>query len=189
LADIGRALLRFSAQKADTSVHANLIIYAPQRDLCPEVMADLREIPSIIIAGSLLADQVMPELSRADVLVHVESFGAAAREYTRLSISTKIPQYMASGRAILAYGPSEVASCAYITETGAGLVVGDRNPDVLDVAIKKLTLDTQLRADLGRRGWERARSHHNSELERDRFRQTLARAASSPTPLTPKIGR
>src|SRR3546814_7688640 len=44
-------------------------------------------------------------------------------KYARLSISTKVPQYLSVGRPILAYGPKSLASISYIKETGAGVVV------------------------------------------------------------------
>jgi len=171
LADIGSAISNLHAE-------AELVIYAPESDLSLYA-AELRGFPGLRIGGSLSADQVIPTLRSADVLVHVESFGQAARDYTRLSLSTKIPQYMASGRPILAYGPGETSSCRYIADSGSGVVVGNRDATELAIAIRSLIEQPTLRDDLGRRGWERARERHNSGVERSRFRDILALAASS----------
>ena len=105
----------------------HVVIYAPQPDL-EGYGAVLTGTPALKVVGSLRAEEVPRVLSDADVLVHVESFDPAARRYTRLSVSTKIPQYMAAGRAILGYGPGESALCQYIVSTGSGRVVGERDP-------------------------------------------------------------
>ena len=119
---------------------AEVVIYAPQPDL-ERYGAVLTGTPGLKVVGSLRAEDVPRVLFDADVLVHVESFDPAARRYTRLSVSTKIPQYMAAGRAILGYGPGEGASCQYIVSTGSGRVVGERDP----AALRACSRDSPLR--------------------------------------------
>jgi glycosyltransferase involved in cell wall biosynthesis len=117
-------------------------------------------------------------LRRANVLVHVESFGSAERQYTRLSVSTKIPQYMSAGRPILAYGPGDVASCQYVQDSSSGVVVGRQDRQDLTDALRRLCADADLRARLGRQGWLTAIDKHNAETVRERFRAVLAGAAA-----------
>ena len=50
------------------------------------------------------------------MLVHVESFDNKSRQLTKLSISTKIPEYLATGKPIIAIGPREVASLEYLKD-------------------------------------------------------------------------
>lgn len=64
--------------------------------------------------GSLSSDKLQIELESSDIPVHVESFQKKNIESTRLSISTKIPEYISLGKPILAIGPKNVASMEYL---------------------------------------------------------------------------
>ena len=81
------------------------------RDLRPSARprapdgAVLTGTPALKVVGSLRAEEVPRVLSDADVLVHVESFDPAARRYTRLSVSTKIPSTWRPGERSWATGP------------------------------------------------------------------------------------
>lgn len=81
-------------------------------------------------------DKMFENLSRADVLLHVESFEPQNIRYFRLSMSTKIPEYMASRRPILCVGPSGIATVEFIKEYRIGHVVHD--VDKFDDAILEM---------------------------------------------------
>lgn len=66
--------------------------------------------------GSLTKEQLEAVLPDADILVHAESFDRSCIESTRLSVSTKISEYLALGRPILAVGPAEVASMEFLED-------------------------------------------------------------------------
>lgn len=66
--------------------------------------------------GSLNSEQLKNELNSADILVHVESFNPKNIESTRLSISTKISEYLSLGKPILAIGPGEIASMEFLSQ-------------------------------------------------------------------------
>lgn len=65
--------------------------------------------------GGLSSEELKVKLNEADIPVHVESFDPRCIESTRLSISTKIPEYLSLGKPILAIGPEEVASMKFLT--------------------------------------------------------------------------
>ncbi|MHB8972339.1 MAG: glycosyltransferase family protein [Pirellulaceae bacterium] len=174
LAVIGKSLLILREEGR----RVELIIHAPKVDV-GQYSDSLSGIATIHFGESLSQDQVASTMRAADVLVHVESFEPTARRYTRLSLSTKVPQYMASGRPILVYGPMEVASCRYIQESNCGCVVGLEDEIALLASLRNLTADAMLRARLGRRAWDVARKHHAKEVVREQFRIALRDAANS----------
>lgn len=135
--------------------------------------------------GPLPSGQVMERLSAADVLLHVESMETRFRAFTRLSISTKIPQYLAVGRPILAYGPSELASIRYLQASGAAVAVTSVDPDVLLGTVMSLARDSAQRAAMGSAGRELAHSRHSSDVVLDRLRTILERAVSHPVSSPP----
>ena len=121
--------------------------------------------PTMELGGSLEPDQVAEVLRRADVLIHVESFDASVRQYTRMSLSTKLPQYMASGRPILCYGPVGLASIRYIKDCECGIGVGEASPVALLSASRLLATSASKREQMGRRGWEVASGSDTTRTE------------------------
>lgn len=67
--------------------------------------------------------EVYNVISNSDVVVFVESFEKRYRNVARLSFSTKISDYLSSGKCILAVGPSDSAPIEYLQEEDSAIVV------------------------------------------------------------------
>lgn len=76
----------------------------------------LNEGGDYVWGGPLMPSQLENKLIQADYLVHVESFDYKNKCNTRLSLSTKIPEYMSYKRPIIAIGPKGIASMDYLSE-------------------------------------------------------------------------
>jgi glycosyltransferase involved in cell wall biosynthesis len=99
----------------------------------------------------------------ADILVHVESFDPEIINFTKFSLSTKIPEYLASGRPILCYAPMNIASSKYILNSKSGLSVS--NYTQLIDATKRLIEDENLREEMGKNGVDTALKKHSQEYK------------------------
>lgn len=99
--------------------------------------------------------------SDSDILLHVEAFDRVNRHITRLSISTKIPEYLASGRCILAIGPRGIASIDYILDSDLGFVITSSKKDVIRRNLKMIVLDYTRRKKYARRGPYIAEQRHS----------------------------
>lgn len=97
----------------------------------PKILEALNIPGRLQFCGKLVGDELDQRRSEATMLVHVESFDKKNRHVTRLSISTKIPEYFAVGRPILAVGPADVASIEYVREHQAGCVISSAQVSVL----------------------------------------------------------
>lgn len=75
--------------------------------------------------GGLTSQGVFDTIKNSDILLHVESFDEKNRVFVKYSVSTKISEYLASKRYIIAYGPHEVASIALIKDNNFGCVLTD----------------------------------------------------------------
>lgn len=84
--------------------------------------------------------QMFDNLSRAKILIHVESFEQKYMDYFRLSMSTKIPEYLSVKRPILCIGPKDIATVEFIDSQKVGIAVSD-DSDVLNV-IRDLLFDS-----------------------------------------------
>lgn len=154
----------------------SLLICTPKKDI--DQYADFFSKYAVVEKMiTVQADEVNAILSTADVLVHVESFLESDSQYTRLSVSTKIPQYMAAGKPILALGPISLSSVRYVRSTHAGLVVdsADDVSAVIGVA-RSLCEAPSLRRELGENGRQTAALHHDARMVRARFRSLLLEA-------------
>ncbi len=70
----------------------------------------LEESGNAIYGKSLNSQELKREYNLADILVFAESFDNEQAEKTRLSFSTKIPEYLSTGKPILAIGPHSIGS-------------------------------------------------------------------------------
>jgi glycosyltransferase involved in cell wall biosynthesis len=166
-----------------------LTIYSPAEDLARHRNA-FDGLRTVHLARSLTSQEVPGVLRDADILIHVESFTAEIRRYIRYSLSTKIPQYLAAGRPILGYGPSEVASMVHIRSAAAGIVVGVDDTAVLVDQLKDLCSDATLRDRLAGNGFAYATQHHRKAQVAARFAAVLREAADgrSPRPVRAVVG-
>jgi hypothetical protein len=83
-----------------------------------KMMGDINKPPYIVFGGALNAKEVVQKQAEVDGLLHVDSFKYQVRKYTRLSLSTKITEYMAAGRPVLAIGPAEISSIKFLAGHG-----------------------------------------------------------------------
>lgn len=92
-----------------------LYIYSNNR---PEhkFIKELEKIGTAVYGGSLNKQQLKEKLNLSNVLVFTESFEKEQIEKTRLSFSTKIPEYLSVRKPILAIGPKEIGSMDYLED-------------------------------------------------------------------------
>jgi len=153
-----------------------ILIFAPLQDL--KLYGPKLASYSVVRGVKTLApNDVYGALLDADVLVHAESFEQENARYTRFSISTKIPQYMASGRPVLACGPSDLSSMRYLLSVEAGLVVSNFEDSDLRVAIEALVESAELREKLGNNGFSAACLHHEASQVRTKMKKIISEAA------------
>lgn len=157
----------------DAGYRVEINIFSPVRDI--DQYKDYFSKFSVVRKfESLEPDDVVDRLPEFDVLVHVESFSKLDSEYTRLSISTKIPQYMMSGRPIFAYGPDSVSSISYIASQSSGVVVTSEG-DFLDLfsAVLKLYQSYATRESIGKSAHLAALANHTADSERKKFYEVI----------------
>jgi len=183
LIELGNALGQLSASGG---LQSRLQVYAPELDL-RQYGTSLRRSVGIEVRGSLSAEEVPGVLKEADVLVHVESFLPKVVDFCRLSLSTKIPQYLAAGRPLLCYGPSILASNQYVQNHEAGLVVGKQDPAALLEATARLRDDNELRQRMGMNARRVAVRYHDAKFQRKRFQKILTDVARTKRPRTDSL--
>ncbi|MES9904329.1 MAG: hypothetical protein ABW168_16840 [Sedimenticola sp.] len=112
-------------------------------------------------------------LHGADILLIAYNFDTVSQAYTRHSFANKLPECMASGAAILGYGPVGNATLEFVQHHDVGMVVQERNPVALGQAIKNFVNDRELRNSYAERGLHLARERFQQDQVITKFRSIL----------------
>lgn len=128
---------------------------------------------NIFIKGKVQGKELYQEIVNTDILLHTESDDFFYRSLTKLSVSTKIPEYLLARNLILAYGPTDIASIKLLQENNLALIINSEDSDDtnIDKIIKALNSDEQSR--LIRNAYLYAIKEFDEEKISANFRKTL----------------
>lgn len=163
LAELGKAIFSYNGgeQKAILEVYSNLMY--------PDAIAQL-DIPNgCVFKGWVHDEEFLRLLQDADVAVHVESFSEEMCRRTRLSISTKIADYLGAGKCILAIGRDDLASIQHLSQVAE--VVGKF--EQLQNSVKRLVEDSSLRSNLSERARQLAIENHDNQTIATRVKEII----------------
>ena len=133
LNDIGKALGRINP-------NYKLEVYSNEND--EKYFNVFKDNSNIKYMGSVPYSQVMKHMAESDITVIVEGFRESDINLARYSLSTKAADVLASGVAILTYGPMESGIIEYMHSTNASIVTTDSSK--LEADIRKLVFDQKM---------------------------------------------
>ena len=125
--------------------------------------------------GSVSSDEIIIEMKKYDLLVHIESFEKKYTNKTKLSISTKIPEYLATGRPILAVGPRDISSIKYIKEIGSNYVIDVMDSSLIASILGNIWEDRSNLNSIGEINIGIAKKNHSANKSRENVRLVLNR--------------
>lgn len=120
------------------------------------------------------ADAYKRILCEADALLIAYNFDATSMAYTGLSIANKMPECLASGTPVLAYGPAAGATIAYLRSAGCATLVTEREPGKLRDAIKALATTPKKRQELAAHAQKHAAENLSRSMVQKKFRQYIS---------------
>lgn len=171
LQTIARCISQLSCRGHDVELH----IYTSLRDI--KEHGDALRILAVKRLLHIPHDQIDKHLALSDVLVHVESFETKYRNSVRLSMSTKIPEYLSSGRALMYYGPQEIASFTYIQQNEVGWCADNEN-DLYRV-LEEAIIEINKRKEFASNAQKVAIKNHIKESVQLTVRDTLLLSKNS----------
>lgn len=118
-----KMLAEFSSELDATT--AVLQVYSHQA-LTAEMSEAFRKT-NVVFKGGICEEQMTDAIGQSDALIHVESDAKEFRSLTKLSVSTKIPEYLNTNKLVIAYGPADIASIKLIADNSLGLVINSQN--------------------------------------------------------------
>jgi len=175
LLKIGVALDQINQRKSKSLF---LDIYTPNL-LQNDIKAKFDKVNSINYRGTLNQDELTYEIQNSNILIHVESFNKRMKKITRLSISTKIPEYLASKRFILAVGPSDVASIKYLSENNFAFVINSEDVDIIMSELTPIIENNEFRKEIINKAFQGYLSKHKPEFVRKEIEEVIEYACRS----------
>lgn len=122
-------------------------------------------------------EQVAQIQKDADIVVFVESLEKDHRYDARLSFSTKLTDYFASGKCIFAIGDKIIAPIQYLEEYDCAVVSTDYSE--VERQLRKLIDNPEQITEYGRKSFETGRMNHEENKVKKIFVNTLCKAAKS----------
>ena len=122
-------------------------------------------------------EQVAQIQKDADIVVFVESLEREHRYDARLSFSTKLTDYFASGKCIFAIGDKIIAPIQYLEEYDCAIVSTDYSQ--VEGQLCKLIDNPAMITEYGRKAFETGRMNHEECKVKKTFVDTLCKAANS----------
>lgn len=137
------------------------------------IMTEFRRV-GIYYRGCVEGMELKRSIQDSDILLHVESDDVYYKSLTRLSVSTKIPEYLMSGRLILGFGPCEVASMQLLLENNIGVVITSMLSDEeLEKQVTTIIQNYNLRKEIGERGYKYALQHFDNQNVVNDFQEKI----------------
>lgn len=140
------------------------------------------DLPGVVVHGLVESQDYERTLCQADALVIAYNFDETSVRYTRYSLANKMPECLASGTPIIAYGPEEVATIAYLRQSSLAEVVCEREPTRLRDAILRFVNDSGYCEAMGKKARQFAASQLTSAAAQQRFLEILMESTVSSQP-------
>ena len=121
--------------------------------------------------GVIEREEVLKVQSEADIVVFAESMAKKYRETARLSFSTKLTDYFASGKCIFALGSKSIAPVDYLIKEDAAVVSTDYKE--IEGKLRMLCDNPALVSEYGRKAYGcGVRNHHIEKVLGD-FKENM----------------
>jgi glycosyltransferase involved in cell wall biosynthesis len=109
--------------------------------------------------GSVSYEEIPDILKNADGLFLPLSFQKKSLQYTRLSMPTKVTEYMASKTPILCYAPRNTAVSKYLTENNCAFVINNTS-DLFD-GVSQFVKNENIRKELSKNSFNIVTKNHD----------------------------
>lgn len=109
--------------------NCHLDIYTPTEGAYLNSILSLNQF--VTIHRAVPYETIPAILGQGDLLFLPLSFKKQSIRYTRLSISTKLSEYMATGRPLLVYAPENIAITEFVRNNKCAFILSENDPEIL----------------------------------------------------------
>lgn len=170
LIDIGMTLKNFD----DNSIPKYIDVYSGETD--SSILKNMTLENGINFHGMIPQKEVPSVIEHSMAVVHTESFDEDIMKRVMYSISTKIPDSLAMGTCLLAYGPKEVSSIDYLIRNDAAFVA--TNKEELKQRVREIFESEDLRKQITSNAIALAKKNHDKDKIPMQVKEVLLSAIS-----------
>ncbi|MDL2224159.1 hypothetical protein LJB92_02480 [Bacteroidales bacterium OttesenSCG-928-M06] len=140
------------------SIKAQLHIYT-NNSIPDDIRQELEVENHSFLFKAVPYSETVDIINSSDILVFAESFVPQYRNVARLSFSTKITDYLSSGKCIFAIGPQDVAPIEYLMKEDSAIIATSENL-ILD-KLNMLLNDKSIIAEYSKKAYDCAVKNHD----------------------------
>lgn len=126
------------------------------------------------VKGALTLEQVQEVQKNADILVFVESLEKKFKYAARLSFSTKITDYLKSGKCIFAIGDKDIAPIDYFKRYDSAITASSY--EEISEKLKMLSTHEHLISEYGKKAFECGKQNHDRQKQKQILTNTIKAA-------------
>lgn len=126
---------------------------------------------NIVFKGYVEGEDLKLAMVKSDALIHVESNDLINKSLTKLSVSTKIPEYLSTGKLVIGYGPADVASMKLIADNNLGIVI--ENTKDIKNTIEIVSKDLKLLKEYSNRALEFVKENFDIDKNSAKFKDLI----------------
>ena len=131
--DSGRASTLRKIGKAFARLNLTIEVYCPSSNI--NGLSKLRKSAGITLKSPLPYNKIKEEISKTDVLIYIETFKQRFAKQVEYSLSTKMADYLSSGKPVLAFGSKVAGAISFLEETKSAVVID--NPRMIEKEVLK----------------------------------------------------
>lgn len=139
----------------------------------------LTGLPDTQVLDLVPDSKYIQTICSADALLLAYNFDPASTRYISFSLANKVPECLASGKPLIAYGPTSVATIRYLRDAACAELVTQRSQIDLIQAIELLATNEKRRKYLVNAAHQHALTKLDISDIRSRFQQTLINTAKN----------
>lgn len=174
---LGRNLALVEIADALKSIDPAWMLDVYTSDTDETVCKPLLSHSNINFGGQVGYERVVELISECDVFVIAEGFRDKDLLFTRYSLSTKAADGLASGAALLVYGPKDAGVVEYMAQSGAAAVCSDK--DSIKQEIEALIDDERLQREMYSAAQKLTAANHTIESSTKTFKTIVNSALIS----------
>lgn len=140
----------------------------------PIYFEGLTEENGVFFHGKIPPDEVADKMSDCIAVIHTESFDKYVVEIIKYSVSTKIAESLMYAPCLIAYGPEELASIAYLKDNNTAYVI--TRPEDLENGLCEILTNEGLRAEIVKNARELGAANHDEAVNPQKVRKWLQMA-------------
>lgn len=128
----------------------------------------------IYFKGPVFGADLKNAIINSDFLLHVESNNPDIKSITKLSISTKIPEYLSYGKTVIGFGPKDVASMEILIDNQIGYFIDmDDIDEKIRISLGEFIKNEELSEIISQNGYNFAKENFDNYNITSKFKKIL----------------